>query len=121
MDNPYITTVPSYMQQDQQGLNPVFQNIGAQQQYLNQQLGQGNQMAQPTSHGPSLAGLNPLAMAMMLRKGAGNMALPALDMSQMSGVAGMGGSTGTGLTMDSYNSGVGFNPYAQTGGYGLKY
>ena len=53
---------------NQQGLNPVFQNIGAQQANLNQQLAQGNQMAQPTSAGPNLSGLNPLAMAMMLRK-----------------------------------------------------
>ena len=54
---------------NQQGINPVFQNIGAQQQYMNQQLGQGNQLAQPTSHGTNVGGLSPIAMAMALRNG----------------------------------------------------
>ena len=52
---------------NQQGLNPVFQNIGAQQAYMNQQLAQGSQMSQPTSHGANMSGLSPLAMAMALR------------------------------------------------------
>jgi hypothetical protein len=56
------------MPQDQQGLSPVFQNVGAQQQYLNQQLAQSNQLAQPQSQGNGYSGLNPLAMASMLRK-----------------------------------------------------
>ena len=77
---------------NQQGLNPVFQNIGSQQAYMNQQLGQGNQMAQPTSHGPNISGLNPLAMAMMLRNKKPE-------------------TMGTGQTPD-YN-----NPYTNTGGY----
>ena len=53
---------------NQQGINPVFQNIGAQQAYMNQQLGQGNQYAQPTNAGSNVSGLSPLAMAMALRK-----------------------------------------------------
>ena len=65
--------------------------------------------------------MNPLAMASLLRGGAGNVVVPDANMAQMSGVAGMGNSMGTGLTQDSFNSGVGFNPYAQSGGYGLKY
>lgn len=105
---------------DQQGLTPVFQNIGAQQQYFNQQLGQGNEMAQQPSRGTSLAGLNPLAMAAMLRGKAGGVELPTTSAAPMTNVAGMGGSMGTGLTQDSFNSGIGFNPYAQYGGYGLK-
>jgi hypothetical protein len=68
MNNNYYVTMPNgFEDANQQGLNPVFQNIGTQQQYLNQQLSQGNQMAQPTSHGSNVSGLNPLAMAMMLR------------------------------------------------------
>ena len=68
MDNPYTSQyMPNGFPQDQQNLNPVFQNINAQQQYLNQQLGQSSQLAQPTSHGANMSGLNPLAMAMMLR------------------------------------------------------
>ena len=120
MDNRYYVTMPSGFEDQQQGLAPVFQNIGAQQQFMNQQLGQGNQMAQPTSSGPSLAGLNPLAMAAMLRGKAGGVDIPTSPSAQMTGVAGMGGSMGTGLTQDSFNSGIGFNPYAQYGGYGLK-
>jgi hypothetical protein len=69
MPNPYTSQyMPSgFENTDQQGLAPVFQNIGAQQQYLNQQLSQGGQMTQPTSQGTSLSGLNPMAMAAMLR------------------------------------------------------
>jgi hypothetical protein len=68
--NPYITQVAPYMSQDQQGLSPVFQNIGAQQQYMNQQLAQSNQMTQPQQQRPqSSSGMNPLDMAKMLRQG----------------------------------------------------
>ena len=70
MPNPYTNQfIPSgFEDQNQQGLGPVFQNIGAQQQYLNQQIAQSNQNAQPTSRGTNYSGLNPLAMASMLRK-----------------------------------------------------
>jgi len=69
MDNNYFTQIPSYMQQDQQGLNPVFQNIAAQQANQNaalQQQMQNNQMAAQT-HGGGMSGLNPMMMAAMLR------------------------------------------------------
>ena len=68
MDNSYFTTVAPYMQQDQ-GLSPVFQNIGAQQAFQNQNLQQGGQLAQQAGQTAqnSMAGLNPLAMAAMLR------------------------------------------------------
>jgi hypothetical protein len=67
--NPYTNQfMPNgFEDQNQQGLSPVFQNIGAQQQYLNQQLNQGNQMSQSQGHGASMSSLNPLAMAAMLR------------------------------------------------------
>ena len=122
MPNLYTNTyMPNgFEDANQQGINPVFQNIGAQQAYMNQQLGQGNQYAQPTSYGTNVGGLNPLAMAMMLRN-KGDVSVPSADLAQMSGVAGMGGSMGTGLTQDAFNSGVGFNPAAQAGGYGLKF
>jgi hypothetical protein len=65
----YITDIaPYFAQEDQRYTMPAFQNIGAQQSYMNQQLAQANQMTQPTGHGTSYSGLNPLAMAMMLRK-----------------------------------------------------
>ena len=69
MPNPYITNVGSYMQpQDQQGLMPVFQNIAAQQQNQNAALAQQNQMNQQMGQ-TGQGGMNPMAMAMMLRKG----------------------------------------------------
>ena len=122
MPNPYTDTyMPNgFEEASPQNINPAFQNIGSQQAYMNQQLGQGNQYAQPTSHGTNVGGLNPLAMAMMLRN-KGDVSVPSADLAQMSGVAGMGGSMGTGLTQDAFNSGVGFNPAAQAGGYGLKF
>lgn len=126
MDNNYFTQVAPYMQQDQSGLTPVFQNIGAQQALHNQLMQQQMQQNQDAGNigsgmGKGMSGLSPLAMAMALRGGKGSVDIPSTDTAQMTGVAGMGGSMGTGLTQDSYNSGVGFNPYAQTGGYGLKY
>ena len=70
MDNNYFTQVAPYMQQDQ-GLSPVFQNIATQQAMQNaalQQQMQNNQMAgQAYQQGSGMGGLNPLAMAAMLR------------------------------------------------------
>lgn len=69
MDNNYFTQVAPYMQQDNQGLLPVFQNIAAQQANQNaalQQQMQNNQMA-GQSQGSSMGGMNPTAMAAMLR------------------------------------------------------
>lgn len=69
MDNSYFTQVAPYFQQQDQGLAPVFQNIAQQQQNQNaalQQQMQNNQMA-GQAHGGSMSGMNPLAMAAMLR------------------------------------------------------
>lgn len=112
--------------QDVSGLSPVFQNISAQQALHNQLIQQQQQQSQDAvnigaSYGKGMSGLNPLAMASLLRGGAGNVAIPDANTAQMTGVAGMGNSMGTGLTQDSFNSGIGFNPYAQSGGYGLNY
>lgn len=62
---------PSGFSQDQ-GLTPVFQNIGAQQALQNQNIAQQNQLAQQAmqtaqSYGQSGGGMNPLAMAQALR------------------------------------------------------
>jgi hypothetical protein len=70
MDNNYFTTVnPYFAQQDQQGLNPVFQNIAAQQANQNAALAQQNQQVQQAGQvqGGGMSGLNPMMMAMMLR------------------------------------------------------
>lgn len=70
MDNNYFTTVnPYFAQQDQQGLNPVFQNIAAQQANQNAALQQQNQQVQQAgqTQGNGMSGMNPMMMAMMLR------------------------------------------------------
>lgn len=73
MPNPYITNVGSYMQpvnpQEQQGLMPVFQNIAAQQAAQNAALAQQNQLVQQAGQTQQGGGMNPMAMAAMLRKG----------------------------------------------------
>jgi hypothetical protein len=72
MNNPYFTTVGSYMTpvnpQEQQGLMPVFQNIAQQQQNQNAALAQQNQLVQQAGQTQQQGGMNPMAMAMMLRK-----------------------------------------------------
>jgi len=71
MYNPYI--MPMQQTQDLGGLSPVFQNISAQQAMQSAALGQQGQLvndAGMTAKGQQAgAGMNPLAMAMMLRKG----------------------------------------------------
>ena len=65
--NPYIQ---QGQQQDLGGLAPVFQNMAAQQANQNAALAQQNQlMNQASQVGASSGGMNPMAMAMMLRKG----------------------------------------------------
>jgi hypothetical protein len=67
--NQYIADVaPYFAQEDQRYTMPSFQNTGSQQAYMNQQLAQSNQLAQPMSQGSGYSGLSPLAMAAMLRK-----------------------------------------------------
>ena len=69
MPSPYFTTVAPYFAEQDQGLSPVFQNIAQQQQNQNaalQQQMQNNQMAGQTQGG-GMGGLNPMAMAAMLR------------------------------------------------------
>lgn len=68
MPSPYIFDAPSMQQPDQQGLNPVFQNANSQQQFMNQQLGQGSQLGQYQSHAQSNGGSGALALAQALRK-----------------------------------------------------
>jgi len=65
MYNPYIM---QQQQQDIGGLSPVFQNIAAQQANQNMAMQQANQLTQQAGQ-TSQSGMNPMAMAMMLRKG----------------------------------------------------
>jgi len=66
--NDYFTTVNPYFAQQDQGLNPVFQNIAQQQQNQNAALAQQNQLVQQACQTQQQGGMNPMAMAMMLRK-----------------------------------------------------
>jgi len=98
--NPYIMQMPQT--QDLSGLSPVFQNIAQQQAMQNAALSQQNQLvnqaAQPTQGG----GMNPMMMAMMLRKGSDPYANAQTAMNQYgaSNVYGYGGQ-GTVPTMTS--------------------
>jgi hypothetical protein len=69
MPSPYFTTVAPYFAEQDQGLNPVFQNIAAQQANQNAALQQQNQQVQQAGQVQSggMSGMNPMMMAMMLR------------------------------------------------------
>jgi hypothetical protein len=64
--NPYIN--PAMQSQDLGGLNPVYQNMAAQQQFQNQAAMQGQQLAQQA--GQTAQQSNPMALAQALRKSA---------------------------------------------------
>ena len=72
MDNNYFTNVGSYMQpidpNELARLSPNFQNIGSQQAAQNAALAQQNQLVQQAGQTGQSGGMNPMAMAMMLRK-----------------------------------------------------
>ena len=111
MNNSYFTNVGSYMQpvnlQEQQGLMPVFQNIAAQQQNQNAALAQQNQLVNQAGQ-TQQGGMNPMAMAMMLRKKPDQTALNAQD-AQMGGL-----STYNPFTQASISQQYGTDPYSQT-------
>lgn len=126
MPNEY-TSAYAPMQSNAQYGQPVVVGQGQQeamhQAMLNQQEQYNNQAAQVAAsgnpYGSFSKGINPLMMAMALRGGMGNnsVELPKID-PQMTGVAGMGDATGTGVTYGGTNFGQ-INPYS-TGGFGLK-
>jgi hypothetical protein len=64
--NPYI--LQGQPMQDLGGLNPVFQNFGQQQANQQAALAQQNQLVNQAGQ-TQQGGMNPIAMAMMLRKG----------------------------------------------------
>lgn len=64
--NPYILQ-PQPMQ-DVSGLQPVYQNFGQQQANQQAALAQQNQLANQAGQSQGSGGMNPIAMAMMLRK-----------------------------------------------------
>ena len=66
MYNPYIQQMPQT--QDLGGLSPVFQNIAQQQAMQNAAMQQAQGLTQDAGRTVQ-GGMNPMAMAMMLRKG----------------------------------------------------
>jgi hypothetical protein len=84
MDNNYFTNVGSYMQpvdpNELARLNPVFQNIGMQQANQNAAMQQGMGLTQAAGQTGQGGGMNPMAMAMMLRKKSPS--APVTDYSQ---------------------------------------
>jgi hypothetical protein len=83
MNNPYITNVnPYFAQQDQQGLMPVFQNVGTQQANQNAALAQQNQMVMQAGQTGQQSGMNPMAMAQALRNKNLKKPAPVTDYSQ---------------------------------------
>jgi hypothetical protein len=62
--NPYIQ--PFQQPQDMSGLNPVYQNMAAQQQFENQAAQQGQQLTQQA--GQTAQQSNPMALAAALRQ-----------------------------------------------------
>jgi hypothetical protein len=78
--NPYIMQQP---QQDLNGLSPVFQNIAQQQANQNMAMQQGNQLTQQAGQVGQGGGMNPMAMAAMLRKKDPSKPAPITDYSQM--------------------------------------
>jgi hypothetical protein len=112
MDNNYFTNVGSYMQpidpNELARLSPSFQNIGAQQAAQNAAMQQGMGLTQAAGQVGQGGGMNPMAMAMMLRKKPDQTALNAQD-AQMGGL-----STYDPFTQASISQQYGTDPYSQT-------
>jgi hypothetical protein len=117
--NPYIQ---QGQQQDLGGLSPVFQNIAQQQANQNMAMQQAQGLTQAAGQTGQGGGMNPMAMAAMLRKGKGDNSMlgARMDMalnSQASPylkdqVAQLGSSTSN--PFSNYNMGTGgFGNYGE--------
>jgi hypothetical protein len=72
--------------QDIGGLSPVFQNIAAQQANQNAAMQQGQALTQAAGQTGQGGGMNPMAMAQMLRKGKPDQAGVNAKDAQMGGL-----------------------------------
>ena len=80
--NSYI--MPMQQPQDLGGLSPYFQNIAQQQAMQQQAMQQGQGLTQAAGQiGQQSGGMNPMAMAAMLRKKDPTKPAPITDYSQM--------------------------------------
>jgi hypothetical protein len=77
--SPYIRAMQPM--QDVSGLQPVFQNFGQQQANQQAALAQQNQLVNQMGQGQS--GMNPMALAMMLRKKDPTKPAPITDYSEI--------------------------------------
>jgi hypothetical protein len=105
--NPYI----QQMQQPQElgGLQPAFQNTSAQQASQNAAMQQGAALSQQAGQVGQSGGMNPMAMAMMLRKGKPDQAAVNAKDAQMGGLG-----TYNPLTQYDISQKYGTNPYSQS-------
>jgi len=108
MDNNYFTTVNPYFTQQDQGLTPVFQNIAQQQAMQNMAMQQGQGLTEAAGQTGQSGGMNPMAMAAMLRKKPGQADINAKD-------AKMGGlSTYNPFTQYSISQQYGTDPFSES-------
>jgi hypothetical protein len=108
MMNPY--TPQMNQPQDLGGLSPVFQNIAAQQANQNMAMQQAQALTQAAGQTGQGGGMNPMAMAAMLRKGE----KPTQDQinakdAQMGGLG-----TYNPVTQFGISQQYGTDPYSQT-------
>jgi hypothetical protein len=106
--NPYINQMQQ--PQDLSGLSPVFQNIASQQANQNMAMQEGTNLTNQAGQTQQGGGMNPLAMAIMLRKGKtpDQAAVNAKD-AQMGGL-----STYNPMTQYGVSQQYGTDPYSQT-------
>jgi hypothetical protein len=114
MNNNYFTNVGPYMQPTDPNelarLNPAFQNIGLQQANQNAAMQQGQALTQQAGQtGQQSGGMNPMAMAAMLRKDKPDQAAVNAKDAQMGGL-----STYNPMTQYSISNQYGTDPYSQT-------
>ena len=106
MNNPYMMQ----MQQAQNlgGIDPYFQNIAGQQASQNAAMQQGQALTQAAGQTGQGGGMNPMAMAALLRKKPDQTTMNAQD-AQMGGL-----STYNPLTQYNISQQYGTDPYSQS-------
>ena len=104
MYNPYIQQMPQT--QDLGGLSPYYQNIAAQQAMQNAAMQQAQGLTQDAGRTVQ-GGMNPMAMAMMLRKKPNQQDINASDVQ----MGGMG--TYNPYTQYNVSQQYGTDPYSQ--------
>jgi hypothetical protein len=94
-------------QQDVSGVQPIFQNIGNQQAMQNAAMQQALALTQQAGQPAQGGGMNPMALAMMLRKQPNAQQMNARDV-QMGGLRSFNP-----FTQFNVSSLYGTNPYSQ--------